>query len=111
MGYFKIGVRTIIVPEETALGSNYPKPFNALTHITFDVGFFGGLEQRVNVSIYNLLGQKVKTLHDDMFLIGRHDLVWDGRDAHSVPVSSGIYIVGFSTDGGVRQARKMMLVR
>ncbi len=111
MGYFKIGERTIIVPEETALGSNYPNPFNALTHITFDVGFFGGLEQRVNVSIYNLLGQKVKTLHDDMFLIGRHDLVWDGRDAHSVPVSSGIYIVGFSTDGGVRQARKMMLVR
>ena len=111
MGYFKIGERTIIVPEETALGSNYPNPFNALTHITFDVGFFGGLEQRVDVSIYNLLGQKVKTVHDDILLIGRHDLVWDGRDTHGVPVSSGIYIVGFSSDGGVRQARKMMLVR
>ena len=111
MGYFKIGEKTIIVPEETLLGSNYPNPFNSSTNVEFDVGFFGGPDQRIVVVIYNILGQRVKTLHDGPLAIGHHKIRWNARDMRESPVSSGLYIIRLLSDAGVSQSKKMTLVR
>ncbi len=111
MGYFKLGRRTLTVPEKTALGRNYPNPFNPRTRIPFDIGFFGGPDQRVTIAVYNILGQEVKILHDGRMDMGYHEVVWHGMDKFEVPVSSGVYIVRLATEEGVSQAKKMTLLR
>ncbi|MDZ4181942.1 MAG: immune inhibitor A, partial [Candidatus Cloacimonadaceae bacterium] len=60
----------------TSLRGNYPNPFNPTTTISFDLAKAG----KVKVSIYNIKGQMVKTLANDDFAVGRHSLVWDGKD-------------------------------
>jgi hypothetical protein len=111
MGYFKIGDKTIIVPEETLLGTNYPNPFNSSTNVEFDVGFFGGPNQRISVEVFNILGQKIKTLHKGPLAIGHHKLRWDARDMNESPVSSGVYVIRLLSDAGVSKSKKMTLLR
>ena len=111
MGYFKIGEKTIEVPEETFLGNNYPNPFNSSTNVEFDVGFFGGPDQRIAVVIYNILGQRVKTLHDGPLAIGHHKIRWNAKDMRESPVSSGLYVIRLLSDAGFSQSKKMTLVR
>jgi len=111
MGYFKMGKKTILVPEKTTLGNNYPNPFNAQTKIVFDIGFFGGPDQKTSIIIYNLLGQEVKSIHNGPMAIGHHELVWNGGDNFNIPVSSGIYFIRLMTNRGISQTKKMMLLR
>jgi hypothetical protein len=111
MGYFRLGRKTLIVPGLTSLGQNYPNPFNPVTNIAYDVGFVDGPEQQVNLSIYNLLGQHVQTLVNDQQGIGRHSIMWYGRDKTGMSVASGIYFVHMVTSTGKVQTKKVMLLR
>ena len=111
MGYFRLGRKTLIVPGLTSLGQNYPNPFNPVTNIAYDVGFVDGPEQQVNLSIYNLLGQHVQTLVNDQQGIGRHSVMWYGRDKTGMSVASGIYFVHMVTSTGKVQTKKVMLLR
>ncbi len=110
-GIFRLGPRTIIVPQATSLHQNYPNPFNPTTRIVFDIGFSDGPDQRASVVIYNLLGQHVRTLYDDQAWIGSHELVWSGLDQRGLAVASGVYFVRLTTDTGYRATIKMLLVR
>ncbi len=94
------------IPERFALHPNFPNPFNPNTTIRFDVAKTG----RVKIQIYNVLGQLVNTLVNSEMETGKYDIQWNGKDARSVPVSSGIYICRLVTDGYVK-SRKMVLVR
>ena len=111
MGYFKIGRKTIFIPEHTSIQQNYPNPFNAQTHIIFDIGFFGGPDQKMNFIIYNLLGQEVYRIAKGNVEIGRHEFIWNGADNFGVPVSSGIYITRLTTNSGFSASMKMMLMK
>ncbi len=111
MGYFRLGPKTIIVPGETNLHQNYPNPFNPTTTIIYDVGFNEGPYQRVNVAVYNLLGQHVRTLINEQKDIGRYTVRWDGRDKNGVGVSSGIYFICLMNNVGRIHTKKMMLLR
>ena len=111
MGYFRLGPKTLIVPGETSLHQNYPNPFNPVTNIIYDVGFSDGPQQRVNVVVYNLLGQHVRTLVNEQKDIGRYTIRWDGRDKNGIGVSSGIYFVRMMNNYGRIHTRKMMLLR
>ena len=111
MGYFKIGSKTIIVPEETSLRDNYPNPFNSSTTIEFDVGFFGGPDQRISIGVYNILGQKIKNLHEGPLNFGHHVLRWNGRDMSEAPAASGVYLFRLISNSGTVQTKKMTLVR
>ena len=111
MGYFRLGPKTLIVPGETSLHQNYPNPFNPVTNIIYDVGFSDGPQQRVNVIVYNLLGQHVRTLVNEQKDIGRYTIRWDGRDKNGIGVSSGIYFVRMMNNYGRIHTRKMMLLR
>jgi len=111
MGYFRMGPKTLIVPGETALQQNYPNPFNPVTTIAYDLGFMDGPFQRVNMTVYDILGRNVKTLVNEQQGIGRYRVKWNGKDQNGVPVASGIYFVHLLTDMGRSQTKKIMLMR
>ncbi len=111
MGYFRMGPKTLIVPGATALHQNYPNPFNPVTTIVYDLGFVDGPYQKVKMTVYNLLGQHVKTLVNEEKGIGQYMVKWNGRDAQDVPVSSGVYFIHMMTNMGRSQTKKIMLMR
>ena len=91
-----------------ALLGNYPNPFNPTTTISFT------LKERapVTLEIFNLLGQKVKTLFQDrMMNAGQvHKAVWDGTNDQNKPVGSGTYVYRLRANNRVA-VKKMQLVR
>jgi hypothetical protein len=94
------------MPAEYALHANYPNPFNPVTNIAYDL-----LERAdVMLTVYNVVGQKVRTLVDRAESAGRHEVAWDGRDDSGEPVSSGIYLYRM-TAGDFSQSRKMLLLK
>ena len=76
------------LPKEYALRGNYPNPFNARTIISFALP----KDTRVSLDIYNILGQKVKTLVDGVMAAGYHNVEWNGTDHNGLGVSSGVYL-------------------
>jgi hypothetical protein len=92
------------------LSQNYPNPFNFITTIPFTVH---GKQKTVNSSlpttlfIYNVLGQKVKTLVDQNKSPGNYTVIWDGRDDSGDEVSSGVYL--YQLKSGNQQKTKKLL--
>ena len=84
---YSTGVENNVTPAVELLG-NYPNPFNSSTIISFSVT---QASSPVNIEIYNLTGQKVKTLINKKIEAGSHQVVWDGTDDSGNPVSSEIY--------------------
>ncbi|MCD4704714.1 PQQ-binding-like beta-propeller repeat protein [bacterium] len=76
----------------------YPNPFNSKIAISFQLL----VNSEVNLSIYNVKGQKVKTFINDQFDIGQHSILWNGKDENNQKVVSGIYFcmlrIGKSTE-------------
>jgi hypothetical protein len=83
------GVREEVVeiPQTFALMQNYPNPFNPTTTLRYALP----KDARVNLSIYNILGQRITTLKDAVQSGGYYDVVWDGRNDLGSQVSSGVY--------------------
>ncbi len=95
----------VAVPANISL-TNYPNPFNPETMISFTLSQGG----QVNLSVYNLKGQRVKTLLDEFRMSGDHQVVWNGRDESNVAVASGVYFYRLTTKRRVL-VRKMLLLR
>ena len=110
-GYFRLGPKTIIVPEQTNIHQNYPNPFNPTTTIMYDIGLLDGLSQNVTINIYNLLGQQILTLVKDQDQIGQFKVQWDGYDKFGQQMSSGVYFIQLSTKTGIVKNKKMMLMK
>lgn len=85
---------------------NYPNPFNPETKIHFDLP----KSTHVKLEIYNLLGQRIKTLCDGPKTAGNHAVKWDGKDDQGHNVSSGIYFYKIIGEDLVR-VNKMVLAR
>lgn len=98
-------VRTPIRTEYN-LAQNYPNPFNPQTEITFALP----QTEHVTLSIFNTLGQKIRTLVDQPYPAGFHSVIWDSQDNRGHPVASGIYLYHIKA-GGFVQIRKMSLLR
>ncbi|MHA1830338.1 MAG: FlgD immunoglobulin-like domain containing protein, partial [Candidatus Helarchaeota archaeon] len=75
------------IPDKFALGTNYPNPFNIETKITFQLP----TRSYVTISIYNTLGEKVRTLLNEIKEAGYHSVQWDGTNDSGLAVPSGIY--------------------
>ncbi len=91
------------------LSQNHPNPFNPTTSIQYTVSN-GQISQPTTLRIYNILGQKVKTLVDDERKPGRYRVVWDGKDDSGSDVSSGIYFYVLEA-GESKETRKMVLIQ
>jgi len=94
------------VPERASLQQNYPNPFNAQTAIPFELSAAG----RARLVVYNILGERVRSLVDEMRPAGSHRVAWDGRDDDGRAVASGVYVVQLRA-GSLMQTRKMALLR
>ncbi len=90
----------------TALGQNYPNPFNPETIIPFSLKN----DARVTIDIYNIRGQCVKSLTNERYAAGEHQIVWDARNDAGQPIASGIYFSRMRADGR-ESVRKMLLLK
>ena len=93
-------------PSNFVLFQNYPNPFNPTTNIEFLLPKSG----HVKIEIYNIRGQKVKTLVDQYLKAGRKLVDWDGKDDNGNDVSSGIYFYRLQARDFC-QTKKMVLLR
>jgi hypothetical protein len=93
-------------PTEFELLQNYPNPFNAETMIKYHVRAGG----QVNLSIFNLRGQKIRALVDELRTPGEYETRWDGRDEYGQAVASGIYVIQIQA-GEMIESRKITLLK
>jgi len=96
-----------LVGSKATLSQNYPNPFNPTTTIAFAIG---GESADVELEIYNVAGELVRTLADGEMPGGRHTVVWNGRDDDGRTVSSGVYFVRLACSGEA-QTRKIALLK
>lgn len=93
-------------PYKFDLAQNYPNPFNNRTIIRYELSEASHLD----LSIYNLLGQKIKTLVDGVTPRGSYQVCWDGTNEAGLQVSTGIYVYKLKTEAGVK-TKKMFLLK
>ena len=98
------------IPEKFALHNNYPNPFNPGTTIRFDVPELHGNKTRVELTIYDIQGHKIKTLLNEPLEAGTYQVTWDGLNENGNQISSGIYIYNLKTES-FSATKKMMLIR
>ncbi len=101
-----VSVADATIPERFVLSQNYPNPFNPETQIDFDMPSAAP----VTISIYNLLGRKVRTLLDEFRDIGQYSVSWDGRSGAGEQVGSGVYLIEMRA-GEFVSVRRASLVR
>jgi len=89
-----------------ALEHNYPNPFNPTTTVVY---FVPADAEPIELSVYNVAGQLVRTLASGEMEPGRHAAVWDGRDAGGARASSGVYFVRLSAGGDARTKKIVLL--
>ena len=94
------------IPKTYQLSQNYPNPFNPQTLIKYDLPEPGP----VNITVYNILGQKVKTLMDEHQEMGYKFVYWDGKDEEGKEVASGIYFYKIKTKE-FEKTKKMVLLK
>ncbi|MBD3332923.1 PKD domain-containing protein, partial [candidate division GN15 bacterium] len=103
----QIGHASDVLPTSPQLYQNYPNPFNPTTRIDFYLPQSG----HVTVSVYNLLGQDVKTLYNGFHPQGSGSVVWDATDRSGKTVSSGTYFYVMEYDQNVRLSGRMILLK
>lgn len=94
------------VPSDFALHQNFPNPFNPETTIVFEIPQASFVE----ISIYNMLGQKIRTLISESLSEGTYPVKWDGKDNFQRVVPSGIYFYRM-TAGNFSEVKRMVFMR
>ena len=98
---------TASLPESFTLGQNYPNPFNSGTVIRFELP----ASEEIELSVYNMSGQKVATLVQGVRAAGAYAVHWDGTDAAGRSLASGMYVYRLAAREGQAVARKLLLLR
>jgi hypothetical protein len=97
----------IEVPRPVAmLNQNFPNPFNPSTTIRFTIPTAGP----VNLSVYNVRGQRVNTLVNGHMEAGQREVVWNGVDSNNRTVASGVYFYKLEANGNT-EVRRMVLMK
>lgn len=104
------------VPMDFGLSQNFPNPFgNGATsrlagNSTTEISFQLARAERTDLSIYNITGEKVRTLVSGTVQPGHHSVKWDGTDENGKRLASGTYVYRLKV-GNLQQARKMILLQ
>ncbi|MGC8652870.1 MAG: alpha-amylase family glycosyl hydrolase, partial [Candidatus Kryptoniota bacterium] len=96
------------LPAQYVLEQNYPNPFNPSTNIQFSIG--NRMPVHVVLDIFNVLGQKVRTLVDDYRSQGTYRVTWDGKNDAGLSVASGVYFYLLKSNNFV-STKKMLLLK
>lgn len=99
--YSNIAEVNVDIPKTFGLQQNYPNPFNPVTVIQYQLP----VEGMVKLTLYNILGQEIKTLVNEHNVAGTHTITFNAAD-----LNSGVYIYRIES-GSFTQTRKMMLVK
>ena len=94
------------LPSAFELIGNYPNPFNATTLIQFSLEN----TEEANLSIYDILGRKIKTLHSGILSAGQHSFIWNGTNQDDNTVASGIYFYKLESPSG-SYSKQMVLLK
>ncbi len=94
------------IPTEFALHDNYPNPFNPTTTFRFDVPEVSD----VTLSIYNMLGQRVRTFNYQNTSAGYHSVTWNATNDYGEQVGAGVYLYQLRANQFVK-TRKMVLLK
>jgi len=102
----KFNVHNEMIPSQYELYQNFPNPFNPETKIRF----FMADDGYAALTIYSIIGQKIRTLVSEQKNAGTHNAIWDGKNADGISVSSGVYIYVLQTNG-FKKSRKMIYAK
>jgi hypothetical protein len=95
-----------VLPYRFELSQNYPNPFNPVTTIEYSIP----TRSQVTIEIFNVLGQKVRTLVNEAKSVGSYRIEWNSSDDAGKPVSTGVYLYRIKA-GDVVQTKKMLLIK
>jgi hypothetical protein len=98
------------IPMTFDLRQNYPNPFNPTTTIGFDLP----INSDIILSIFDILGKRVRILYSGSLNAGSHSMVWDGKDQIGSSLSTGVYIYKILVNnekGSYSNAKKMLMVK
>ncbi|RLC48885.1 MAG: hypothetical protein DRI23_09985 [Candidatus Cloacimonadota bacterium] len=95
-----------IIPNKHSLRQNYPNPFNPITNIAYSIPE----TEKVNLSIFNIKGQIVKTLVNETKQSGYYSVRWNGTNNSGIKVASGLYFYKLSA-GKTILNKKMILLK
>ncbi len=95
-----------VIPAAGFLAQNYPNPFNPTTTIQYEIKEAGN----ASIEVFNIIGQKVKTLVDGYHNADNYSLVWDGTNNQNEGVSSGVYFYKMQA-GRYTSTKKMILMK
>jgi N-acetylneuraminic acid mutarotase len=106
-----VGFPTVIdrkdnITQQFSLNQNYPNPFNSETTIEYNISKSGN----VNLSIYNLLGERIKVLINDFQYYGSYEIQWNGKDDSGNSLPKGIYILELSLND-YKKSKNMILIK
>lgn len=94
------------IPKEFALFQNYPNPFNPVTTFQYQLP----KAEHVTLTIYNLMGQKVRTLVNEVKQPGSYKIEWNGKNSYQMDVSTGLYVVRMEA-GEFTESKKILLMK
>ena len=95
-----------VMPEKFTIHQNYPNPFNPVTTLRYELPE----QTHVNITIYDMLGRKVKTLINQTQDAGYRSVIWDSTNNYGKPISAGIYLYQIQA-GEYMQTKKMVLLK
>jgi hypothetical protein len=98
----------IAKPKSHELLMNYPNPFNSITTISFQLAH---QETKIDLEIFNLRGERVRTFNLNSLSPGAHQVQWDGSDDNGRPVESGIYFARLHSDQFWSSVLKLSLIK
>ncbi|MBT7896837.1 MAG: T9SS type A sorting domain-containing protein [Flavobacteriales bacterium] len=104
--YDYLSVEGVGIPTEFALHENYPNPFNPTTTLRFDLPEVSN----ITLTIFNMLGQKIRTYDMQSAAAGYHTLKWNATNDYGDPVGAGVYLYQLQTKDFVK-TRKMVLLK
>ncbi len=99
----------VLIPTKLSISQNFPNPFNPFTTITFEIPQ-SYANSNVNLSIYNLRGQKIRLLVTANMAAGIYAIQWDGKNDHGQNVASGLYLCRLAA-GNFAETNKMLLLK
>ena len=101
-----VSTHSTVPPTTSRLEPNYPNPFNSTTQISYRLAIPGP----VRLDVYNILGQQVHTLVDQVQAAGFYQVPWNARDQRGAAAATGVYLMRLHHPGGV-QTRRLLLLK
>jgi hypothetical protein len=101
----------VLVPDKFTLDQNFPNPFNPTTIVRYSLP----VESRVSLKVYDVLGQEICTLVDEVESAGHKFVQWDSKTGRGFQAATGVYFTRLEVQGVngavFSEVRKMLLVK